>query len=103
MIECEYCKELILHGDKGVKVWKSMFFYDNNIPLFNQPQELWYHGRCFKKERPPDAMGKEIIKEFLKRLNWILERIEFHTENSDSELIDEVSEEYIKWDKRLKQ
>jgi len=43
---------------------------------------------------------KELIEEFLKRLDWILEHIEFHTENPDSELIDEVSEEYKKWERR---
>ena len=46
---------------------------------------------------------KRSIEEFLRRLDWILDRIVFHTENSDSELIDEVSEEYIEWYKRLEQ
>lgn len=38
-----------------------------------------------------------LIEKFLKRIDWILERIEFHTENPDSELIDEISKEYKKW------
>lgn len=41
-----------------------------------------------------------LIEDFLKSFNWVLERIEFHTENSDSELIEEVSEEYKKWEEK---
>ena len=42
------------------------------------------------------------ISEFLKSWDYMMERIEFHTENPDSELMDEVSEEYKKWEQRSK-
>jgi len=45
---------------------------------------------------------KDIIAEFLSRLNWICERVEFHTENPDSELMDELIEEYHKWEEKAK-
>ena len=45
---------------------------------------------------------KEIIAEFLKRLDWIMERVVFHTENPDSELLDELLEEYQKWEGKAK-
>lgn len=51
--------------------------------------------RIFSKHRQEI---KELIGEFLIRLDWILERIEFHTENPDSELMDEIIEEYKKWE-----
>lgn len=41
------------------------------------------------------------IAEFLKRLDWIMERVEFHTENPDSELIDELIHEHEEWEKRI--
>ena len=44
---------------------------------------------------------KSLIKEFLDDWNRMMERIEFHTENPDSELMDEVMEEYKKWEKKL--
>lgn len=44
----------------------------------------------------------KLIAEFLQSWNYMMERIEFHTENPDSELIDEVSEEYKKWEERGK-
>ena len=45
---------------------------------------------------------KKLISEFVKTFDYIMERIEFHTENPDSELMDEVSEEYKKWEEKLK-
>ena len=36
--------------------------------------------------------------EILKTIDYIMKEIEFHTENPDSELMDEVSEEYKKWE-----
>lgn len=45
---------------------------------------------------------QELIGKFLERLDWVLERIEFHTENPDSELMDEITEEYKKWEAKLK-
>lgn len=38
--------------------------------------------------------------EFLDGLNWIMERVEFHTENPDSELMDELLEEFRRWEER---
>ena len=49
-----------------------------------------------------DKHKKELIAEFLERLNWICERVEFHTENPDSELLDELIEEYHKWEEKAK-
>ena len=49
-----------------------------------------------------DKIKKDIIAEFLSRLNWICERVEFHTENPDSELLDELIEEYHKWEEKAK-
>lgn len=43
------------------------------------------------------------ISEFLKSWDYMMERIEFHTENPDSELMDEVIEEYNKYEERLKE
>ena len=53
---------------------------------------------AYKKGRK--SMKKKLIAEFLSRLNWICERVEFHTENPDSELLDELIEEYHKWEAR---
>ena len=41
-------------------------------------------------------------KEFLQDLGEILERIVFHTENPDSELMDEITEYYNNWEARIK-
>ena len=45
---------------------------------------------------PTDAYIKEqeLTSKFIKKLDYIMERIEFHTENPDSELMDEVVEIY---------
>ena len=51
--------------------------------------------RCTKEKQ-------ELISEFLKSWDYMMERIEFHTENPDSELIDEVREEYKKWEGKIK-
>ena len=52
--------------------------------------------------RAKERQKKRLISKFLKSWNYMMERIEFHTENPDSELMDEVSEEYKKWEKRQK-
>ena len=44
-----------------------------------------------------EKQKKELIEMFLKRFDWVMERVEFHTENPDSELMDELSEEYKEW------
>ena len=53
------------------------------------------HKKCFREH------AEQLIKEFLADWNRMMERIEFHTENPDSELMDEVMEEYKKWEKKL--
>ena len=58
----------------------------------------FFYGNCpiIKQE------NEELIEKFLKSWDYMMERIEFHTENPDSELMDEVSEEYKKWKQRSK-
>jgi len=74
-------------------------------------EEKEFEFQLVKKFIPPrgihceDCMNNpvpKLIKKFLERFNWILERIEFHTGNPDSELMDEISEEYKKWEERIK-
>lgn len=48
-----------------------------------------------------DKAEKILISEFLKAWDHMMDRIVFHTENPDSELLDEVMEEYMKWEARL--
>ena len=61
------------------------------------------HSLGFKKEQYKELIQKTILalkkaekKKVLQILNNVLERIEFHTENPDSELMDDVSEIYKK-------
>lgn len=49
-------------------------------------------------ERTLTIYEQKLIAKFLQRLDYIMERIEFHTENPDSELMDEIREEYEKWE-----
>jgi len=66
--------------------------------------EDWEEIRNGLKERC-DLLVKEkyeLITEFLSRLDWIMERVVFHTENPDSELLDELHEEYNKWEGKQK-
>lgn len=61
-LKCNYCKELLLHGDSVAKVLRSQIFYDDtNIPLLDCPQELWYHDKCLKKKFYPNTKGKKLI------------------------------------------
>lgn len=60
---------------------------------------------CSFRKRCPrcgDLAYNKLIEELLERFSWVLERIEFHTENPDSELIDEISKEYEEWQGRIK-
>ena len=78
----------------------DVFMYDlstiieewRNLPLGRDTPK--YYDKIIK------YVGKDIIAEFLSRLNWICERVEFHTENPDSELMDELIEEYHKWEEK---
>lgn len=45
---------------------------------------------------------EELISEFLKSWNYMMDRVVFQTENPDSELMDEITDELMKWEKRLK-
>ena len=51
-------------------------------------------------ERTLTIYEQKLIAKFLQRLDYIMERIEFHTENPDSELMDEIREEYEKWEQK---
>ena len=59
---------------------------------------FWKHEYLTLKE----VEIPKLIAEFLSRLNWICERVEFHTENPDSELMDELLGEFREWEKRKK-
>jgi hypothetical protein len=58
---------------------------------------------CGFNQKDEDERDQKVIDEFLESYDYMMERIEFHTENPDSELMDEVSEEYKKWEKRKTQ
>jgi len=59
-------------------------------------------GKITELEYYKHIYPRTIIKGFLKTINSIMERIEFHTENPDSELMDEISEVYKEYKERIK-
>jgi hypothetical protein len=57
--------------------------------------EIWYSQEELEGEK------QELIGKFLDDWDYMMERIEFHTGNPDSELMDEVREKYEKWEGKL--
>lgn len=69
--------------------------YDEEL---DKAQAIGYEKGIIKGR---ELQKQEDISKFLKSWDYMMKRIEFHTENPDSELMDEVSEKYKKWELML--